>query len=233
MEVFIRYTKGLGNAALGCRLRNNIGQHWNFSTSTWGATESYYTLTEYADSDPYESTYLRTLVLPTIIQAPVSIVEVFVVATGEVIGQENTLDYRSQEASSKLTFDASGNLLVSTGTSNILIPSMSGAMYSPTIKQGAKLSVIRYDTPTFTATLNNDYSNGWVAELVMSMEDPVVKKTTKICTWVDITTGALMVDLTAEDTTEVGVYDCVVKVRQGLTKTLTVLQFTMLVLKDE
>lgn len=235
MQTFIRYTKGVGNAALKVRVRSTSGQYWNFDTLAWDNTESVttaYTLTEYADSDPYESTYSRLITLPSVALAPEGYVEIYVASTGEVIGQESTNYYRAQASINSLNFDINGNLNVSVDTQSVItIPSLSGAIYSPTIVYGQKISVVRNDTPTITGMLNNDYSNGWTVDLTMSMESPVVAKTVLPCTWTDATTGAFMVDLSSINTDVVGQYDCSVKVYKA-PKRLTVLRFTLTVVKD-
>lgn len=235
MQAFIRYTRGLGNAALGVRVTSLTGAYWNFVTLGWDALESLdtaYNLTEYAGSDPNESTYTRTLVLPSAVIVSEGFVEIFVKGTGEVIGQESLSYFRTQAAVNALEFNPDGDLVVGVNLDSVItIPSLSGAVYSPTVVQGQKISVIKNDTPTITGILNNDYSGGWTADLTLSMESPVVLKIVLPCVWLDAATGAFKVDLSTFDTDVVGQYDCSVKVYNA-PKRLTALRFTLTVVKD-
>lgn len=91
MIAFVRYTSGLGNAALYARIRNATGQFWDFVALTWGVigTNCKQFLTEYADSDPTTSYYAKNVVLPSPL---VYCIEVVVDSTSLVIGYESTRD---------------------------------------------------------------------------------------------------------------------------------------------
>jgi len=68
MLFFIRYIKGLGNAALYTRLRNGSGQYWDFGYLTWVDNEAESTkiyLTETQDNDTVEALYSSTAAPPS------------------------------------------------------------------------------------------------------------------------------------------------------------------------
>lgn len=235
MQLFIRHTKGLGNSAVAARVRNVAGQYWDFVTLSWSVTETAQCIqhmVETTDSDPDESTYTVSIVAPTVAQAPIGIVQIFTSATGSVLAQESLANLRATDAINKLSFDGSDQLMVSTATNaSIVIPAMTGAVYSPTVVFGQKVSVVEGDTPTLSFALNDDYS-GWTVDLTMSIESPVVSKTTVPCAWVNAALGTLSVDLSSAQTSIVGQYDCSVKVRNGV-KTLTALRFSLFVVSDK
>ena len=91
MLLFIRYTKSLGDTAIYARLRNATGQYWDFLTGTWSATLTSNCkafLTEYLDTDPYDSYYSATVNI-----WPVGgpwVEEGVIDATGRVIGVNTT-----------------------------------------------------------------------------------------------------------------------------------------------
>lgn len=91
MIAFVRYTSGLGNAALYARLRNATGQFWDFVALTWGVigTDCKQFLTEYADSDPTTSYYSKAIVVPS---DAIYCIEIVVDATNLVLGYESTED---------------------------------------------------------------------------------------------------------------------------------------------
>jgi hypothetical protein len=91
MIAFVRYTTGLGNAALYARIRNATGQFWDFVALTWGVigTDCKKFLTEYADSDPSTSYYSKEIVVPS---AAIYCIEIVVNSTSLVLGYESTKD---------------------------------------------------------------------------------------------------------------------------------------------
>jgi hypothetical protein len=91
MIAFVRYTSGLGNAALYARIRNATGQFWDFVALTWGVigTDCKQFLTEYADSDPTTSYYAKEVVVPS---DAIYCIEAVVDSTSLVLGYESTKD---------------------------------------------------------------------------------------------------------------------------------------------
>lgn len=69
MIFFIRYTKGLGNAAIYTRLRNATGQYWNFNYREWvnpldETADCRIFLNETQDGDAFESLYSASSYTP-------------------------------------------------------------------------------------------------------------------------------------------------------------------------
>lgn len=66
MLFFVRTTLGLGNATIYARLKNTLGQYWDFVAHTWGIFNSdcRIWLSEHVDGDPYESLYMAEAVVP-------------------------------------------------------------------------------------------------------------------------------------------------------------------------
>jgi hypothetical protein len=91
MIAFVRYTTGLGDAAIYSRLRNATGQFWDFVALSWGVigADCKQFLTEYADSDPTTSYYAKEIVVPS---ATILCIEVVVDSTSLVLGYESTRD---------------------------------------------------------------------------------------------------------------------------------------------
>lgn len=235
MVIFIRYNKGAGNSALMCRVRDNLGRFWNFNTLTLDTVESVntsYTMTEFADSDPYESTYSRDITLPYPIDVPAGAVEVYKASTGEVLGQESLATYRMQEALGKLTFSQAGQLEVAVDTASIVtIPSLNGAMYSPTVQYGQTLKVVQGDSPTITGILNNNYT-GYTVTLYFEQKDSKSPqfKFNQAGTWLDVLTGSYACTLSSLNTQIPGTYEVDVKVvKDGIT--LTGLKTKMVVIE--
>ena len=63
-NVTLRYDKGLGNAAVYCRMPN-AGQFWNFTTLQWQGAENDFYLAEFADTSAIQSWYYASLPVPT------------------------------------------------------------------------------------------------------------------------------------------------------------------------
>jgi hypothetical protein len=91
MIAFVRYTSGLGNAALYARIRNATGQFWDFVALTWGTigTDCKQFLTEYTDGDPSTSYFSKEIVVPF---NGVFCIEIAVDSTSLVLGYESTRD---------------------------------------------------------------------------------------------------------------------------------------------
>jgi len=91
MIAFVRYTSGLGDAALYARIRNATGQFWDFVALSWGVigTDCKAFLTEYADSDPSTSYYAAEIIVPF---NGVFCIEIVVDSTSLVLGYESTRD---------------------------------------------------------------------------------------------------------------------------------------------
>jgi len=91
MIAFVRYTTGLGDAALYARIRNATGQFWDFVALSWGVigTDCKAFLTEYADSDPATSYFAAEIIVPF---NGVFCIEIVVDSTSLVIGYESTRD---------------------------------------------------------------------------------------------------------------------------------------------
>lgn len=90
MLLSIRYTKNAGNAAIYARIRNAIGQFWDFTGLAWVSPETvncriYFT--ERADADLAESLFLVDATLPA--NGP-WISEAVRVDTGSVLGNDTT-----------------------------------------------------------------------------------------------------------------------------------------------
>lgn len=89
MKRSTRYIKGLGNSALGLRIRD-ASTYWNFTTSGWVGTESSNTrvlLTEYPDAgDSVESNYQVSFTPPNGLYD----IEIFVISTWETISTGDT-----------------------------------------------------------------------------------------------------------------------------------------------
>lgn len=94
MLASIRDTRGQGGSAIYVRARDARGYFWNFTMSTWGATEvaqSKVALAEYQDSDALESRYQATLTPP-----PGDAVLEFVRASdARVLGEETASDVQA------------------------------------------------------------------------------------------------------------------------------------------
>jgi hypothetical protein len=87
----IRYTKGLGGAAVYLRARDATAQYWDWTTLAWSATEEAackQALAERQDSDAAESRYMASVALPPGVQ---SILEYVLASTAEVLGEEQTV----------------------------------------------------------------------------------------------------------------------------------------------
>jgi hypothetical protein len=87
----IRYTKGLGGAAVYLRARDATAQYWDWTALAWSATETAackQALAERQDSDAAESRYMASVALPPGVQ---SILEYVLASTAEVLGEEQTV----------------------------------------------------------------------------------------------------------------------------------------------
>jgi hypothetical protein len=112
MIAFVRYTTGLGNAALYARIRNATGQFWDFVALTWGVigTDCKKFLTEYADSDPSTSYYSKEIVVPF---NGVFCIEIVVDSTSLVLGYESTKDAAANVPETGLVVTDASNSIIS------------------------------------------------------------------------------------------------------------------------
>lgn len=88
----IRSLTGQGNLEIYLRLRNALGQFWNFTTLTWDNSISFNCksfLNEYVDGDPTTSFYSATVTLPT---TAIFVIEIVKDSTGVVLQSENNPD---------------------------------------------------------------------------------------------------------------------------------------------
>lgn len=222
MLAFIRYNKNLTNNALFVRYRNLTGHYYDFVSSTWVFNESANTkkfLFEIVDSDPYESTYSREIVLPVGYDEN-TIYEIVVNSTGEVLGNESILPYSKL---SRLTFDDQDNVVVSS-IGAIVLPTLTGAAYAPTVTYGTLLKIVQYDTPTLNFNLNSDYT-AWEVKLYYKSENTGVVFV-KDCTWINATIGHATVEFTSNETRNLGTFQCELKITKN-SIILTVMKFTL------
>jgi hypothetical protein len=112
MIAFVRYTTGLGDAALYARVRNATGQFWDFVALSWGVigTDCKAFLTEYADSDPTTSYYAAEIVVPF---NGVFCIEIVVDSTSLVIGYESTKDAAADVPETGLAVADASNSIIS------------------------------------------------------------------------------------------------------------------------
>ena len=92
MIAFVRYTTGLGDAAIYARLRNAVGEFWDFVGLAWVTpitTDCKAFLTEYTDGDPSTSYFSANIVVPA---DDVYAIEVVLASDGTVLGFESTRD---------------------------------------------------------------------------------------------------------------------------------------------
>lgn len=90
MIIPIRYTRGAGNAALYVRLRNGLGQFWDFTALAWiwiETTDCRRFFAERADSDAAESLYVVDIAIPS---GGPCVAEAVLAADGTVIGTDTT-----------------------------------------------------------------------------------------------------------------------------------------------
>lgn len=90
MMVSTRYNKGAGNTAVAARLRNQIGEFWNFNLLVWVAVEvadCWTFLAEVPDSDEFESLYVADVTIPA---GGPWLIEAIVTSTGLCLGGEPT-----------------------------------------------------------------------------------------------------------------------------------------------
>jgi len=90
MLFYIRYTAGLGDAAIYTRLRNTTGQFWDFSGLAWVATETpacQVWLLERDDGDAVDSLYSAPATLPA---GGPWVEEAILASNNRVLGYDNT-----------------------------------------------------------------------------------------------------------------------------------------------
>lgn len=90
MLFYIRYTQGLGDAAIYTRLRNATGKFWNFTTLAWDTAETapcQVLLLERDDYDSVDSLYSAEVVLPA---GGPWVEETILLSTNRVLGYDNT-----------------------------------------------------------------------------------------------------------------------------------------------
>jgi hypothetical protein len=88
----LRYTKGLGSAALSVRVLGATGLFWNFTTNSWVVNQNantYTLLSEYPDLSSVESLYASIAAVPV----DSSEFQFFRVADGFVIGTDTLMDF--------------------------------------------------------------------------------------------------------------------------------------------
>jgi hypothetical protein len=112
MIAFVRYTTGLGDAALYARIRNATGQFWDFVALSWGVigTDCKAFLAEYADSDPATSYFAAEIVVPF---NGVFCIEIVVDSTSLVIGYESTKDAAADVPETGLVVADASNSIIS------------------------------------------------------------------------------------------------------------------------
>jgi len=112
MIAFVRYTTGLGDAALYARIRNATGQFWDFVALSWGVigTDCKAFLTEYADSDPATSYFAAEIIVPF---NGVFCIEIVVDSTSLVIGYESTKDAAADVPETGLAVADASNSIIS------------------------------------------------------------------------------------------------------------------------
>jgi hypothetical protein len=113
MIAFVRYTVGLGNAALYARIRNEIGEFWDFVGLEWVTpitADCKQFLTEYADSDPATSYFSKEIFVPF---NGVFCIEIVVDSTSLVIGYESTRDAGADVPETGLVVADASNSIIS------------------------------------------------------------------------------------------------------------------------
>jgi len=90
MIFYIRYTAGLGDAAIYTRLRNSTGQFWDFTALGWVGTETtacQIWLAEHDDGDSVDSLYSASATLPA---GGPWVEEAILFSNGRVLGYDYT-----------------------------------------------------------------------------------------------------------------------------------------------
>lgn len=92
MNAFVRYTTGLGDAAIYARIRNAAGEFWDFVALAFVTpitADCKEFLVEVADGDPTTSYYGAAITVPT---DAIYSIEVVLDSDGTVLGYESTRD---------------------------------------------------------------------------------------------------------------------------------------------